>query len=159
MVAPKKADLHPSPTTGHHSTRAPLNSFCGDYPLSLTMSANDRAGSVLKWFLPHSQHTHQQERKWWVGSGFIIPWLLVDSSFVCVSISLLPKRNQQQERSLLQSPLGGGVKRRNKIWGCENPFPSFRKPYIWIWKLFSYLRKKPCGHICKTQHPTGQTVV
>lgn len=58
----------PSTTMGHHSTNELLYGFCGDYPLSLTMSANDRAGTILKWFLPlQSPRTCEREGKWWGG--------------------------------------------------------------------------------------------
>lgn len=101
----------PSPTVGHHSTNELLYGFCGDYPLSLTMSANDRAGTILKWFLPLQSATYM-----WVGGkvmgrgeSFIIPWL-VDSSSVSLSLSpcftpLVLKRHQEQERSLHFQPL------------------------------------------------------
>lgn len=51
----------PSPTLGHHGTNELLYGFCGDYPLSLTMSANDRAGTILKWFLPLQPATYMWE--------------------------------------------------------------------------------------------------
>lgn len=66
VVAPKMPDLPPphSPTMGHHSTNELLYGFCGDYPLSLTMSANDRAGPILKWFLPLQSATYMWAGGW-----------------------------------------------------------------------------------------------
>lgn len=86
---PKSLTSTPSPTVGHQSTNELLYCFCGDYPLSLTMSANDRAGTILKWFLPLESATRVWEGGQVTGRGesFIIPWLVISSS---ISLSSSP---------------------------------------------------------------------
>ncbi len=90
----------PSPSVGRRSTNEPLYGFCGDYPLSLTMSANDRAGTILKWFLPLQLATYMWEGRKVMGRGesFIIAgcWTL----YLFLSLCLYPlvfKRHQEQK--------------------------------------------------------------
>lgn len=95
---PKSLTSTPSPTVGHQHTNELLYTFCGDYPLSLTMSANDRAGTILKWFLPQQWATHIWEGGQVTGRGesFIIPWLL-HSSFISVCLALLVLKDRNRK--------------------------------------------------------------
>lgn len=100
---PKSLTSTPSPTLGHHGTNELLYGFCGDYPLSLTMSANDRAGAILKWFLPLQPRTCEREG-WWCGGGWKLHHPLAGGLFIhfspSVSLLLYLKRRKEQKRSL-----------------------------------------------------------
>lgn len=108
----------PSPTLGHHSTNELLYGFCGDYPLSLTMSANDRAGTILKWFLPLQSATYMWEGGQVMGRGWKLHHPLAGGLFIyfspSLSLLLYLKRHQEQERSLHPQPLPkiGGITSR-----------------------------------------------
>lgn len=80
---PKSLTSTHLPTVGHHSPNEPLDSFCGDYPLSLTMSAKDRAGTILQWFLALQSDMHMWEAGQVMGGGenFIISCLWFLSLF------------------------------------------------------------------------------
>lgn len=85
---PKSLTSNPSPTVGHHSTNELLYTFCGDYPLSLTMSANDRAGTVLKvFFTPTLSHVHVRGRAS-DREGWKLHHPSADGLFVYFSLSL-----------------------------------------------------------------------
>lgn len=75
------------------------------------MSANDRAGTIQKWFLPLRSAVHTQEGGWGGdngGVGFTLPWLLdFSSSSTFLSHSQLLKRHFKQERSAYFQPQSG----------------------------------------------------
>lgn len=90
-------------TPSSHSTNELLYGFCGDYPLSLTMSANDRAGTILKWFLPLQSATYMRGGGQMMGMGVRLHHPLAGWLFIYFSLRFTPlvlKRHSEQERSL-----------------------------------------------------------
>lgn len=87
-------------TPSSHNTNELLYGFCGDYPLSLTMSANDRAGTSLKWFLPLQSAAYMRGGGQMMGVRLHHPlagWLFIYFSFRFTPLVL--KRHSEQERS------------------------------------------------------------
>lgn len=91
---PPSPPLAPSLMVRHHCT-----GFCGDYPLSLTMSANDRAGAILKWFLPSQSATYVGEG----GQNDVYVRGVSLGLSVCCSLCFAPlllNRHRELERSV-----------------------------------------------------------